>query len=368
MSYELTTDKLQDISVRVVSKFMTKQASLTDAISEEAKSLELNPEQIKRVIESSNTIAYLRQLETATDRSFEFPVATYNEVMGKMVLPDSSTSYVGKVEPKVEPALAKTAFVISSVSEQEKVAMLRKETLRVRQTLTKMAEDSVGMTMQLEQIASKVQKDPFAFEKLASVASEEDLPMLVALCSLEKSAATSGSVFSKQELADATSLNTMFKEAKTMISNKNQAGAFVKQATEVLEKIAMKSVHDPKIERDWLNPEGKFHKGPTASGEMPKVEPGFIRKGVNSAVGAPVELAGNIAGKAVKGVGKGVIGAVKGVGKGISAAVNGTGGGGAAGIAKKTIGAKLEGAANLGGAVLAGASVSHEHPVWDSLH
>ena len=83
---DLTPEALQNISVKVVSTYMLKQASLSEAIASEAKSLELNPEQIKRAIESSNTVAYLRQLEDAPNRSdLEFPVATYNDVMGRMV-------------------------------------------------------------------------------------------------------------------------------------------------------------------------------------------------------------------------------------------------------------------------------------------
>ena len=91
MATDLTQELLQDIAVKVVSQFMTKQSSLSGAIADEAKAHELNPEQIKRVIEASNTIAYLRQLEDAHDRSFEFPVAEYRDVMGKMVLPDTVT-------------------------------------------------------------------------------------------------------------------------------------------------------------------------------------------------------------------------------------------------------------------------------------
>ena len=179
MSTDLTPELLQDISVRVVSNFMTKQAGLSEGIAKEAKEMELNPDQIKRVIESSNTIAYLRQLEDATDRSFEFPVAEYNHVMGHLVLPtmnnvvckatnistvgqapyanatqtsedrdimgkkiigDIAASTVDRTVEPLAPKLYEKLEVINPEQEQQKVAMLIKETLRVKQTMNKLAE------------------------------------------------------------------------------------------------------------------------------------------------------------------------------------------------------------------------------------
>ena len=55
----LTPELLQSISVKCAAKFMSKQASLSKAVADEALTNELGPEQIKRVIETTNTIAYL---------------------------------------------------------------------------------------------------------------------------------------------------------------------------------------------------------------------------------------------------------------------------------------------------------------------
>ena len=315
---DLTPERLQDIAVRVVSKFMTKQADLSDAIAAEAKTLELNPEQIKRVIESSNTIAYLRQLEDASDRSFEFPIAEYRDVMGKIILPDAASPTVPTVvaEAPASPPAPKPE-VTSSISEQEKVAMLVKETMRVKQTLTKMASEEMIMCFRLDEVASRIQKDPKGIEKLAYVISVEDLNNVKVLCGLEKSASTEGSVFTNAELSDVMSLNSLFKEAKDLLSDKQQKEEFVKRATAVL------------IEKK-------------AFADIP---------------GATSEAAGTAAGKLGRGIVTGTAGAIKSVGRGVKALTAG-----------KTLGQRVTGAADIGASVMTAANMKHDNPVWKSLH
>jgi len=339
MATDLSPELLQEIAVRVVSKYMTKQACLSGAIADAAKTLELNPEQIKRVIETSNTIAYLRQLEDATDRSFEFPVADYTDVMGRMVLPNTSPTVDITVAAPVAPLpqkseVTKTAGVRSSplnekapvsqidastpgdaYDEQQKVAMLMKETFRVKQTMQKLAEEGYMVSMKLEKLASIVHKDPLGFEKLAFVASEEDLGSLAVLCGFEKTA-SSGSVFTTSDLKDAMSLNSMFKEAKDMVATNKEMETFVKRATEVL-----------------------------------------IEKKAFSPIGATVEGIGAGLGWAARKIVGGGVGTVKAVGSGLAAASAG-----------KTLGKRVERVADLGGAALTGASTTHANPVWESIH
>lgn len=322
MSFNLTPEALQDISVKVVCKYMTKQACLSAAIADEAKNLELNPDQIKRVIEASNTIAYLRQLEDASDRTFEFPVAEYTDIMGRMVLPDQPSPVVEKTAaaPSIVPnplnEEAPETQINSTISDQEKVAMLVKETLRVKQTITKMAEEGFIMSMRLEKIASKISKDPKAFEKLSHVASEEDLYSLIVLCGLEKTSSTNNSVFINSELTDVLSLNSLFKEARDMVLIQKQGETFVKRATEVL------------IEKKAFSPIGTAVEG--------------IGHGI-----------GWVAGKAIQGG----TSAVKGIGTGIAALAAG-----------KTLSEKAEHIADIGGSAVSAPMIKHDNNVWNSIH
>lgn len=385
MATDLTPELLQEIAVKVVSQFMTKQAGLSDSIAYEAKNMELNPEQIKRVIETSNTVAYLRQLEDAHDRSFEFPVAEYNQVMSHMVLPDMTkiacdtvdnpekigqapyanakqrgigTDDMGRkiigdtrsptVDKTVEPLTDKlpekeevtksagvktgplnqkapVSQINSSITEaaeydrdndqQHKIAMLVKETFRVKQTMQKLAEEGFMVSMRLEKLASIVQKDPLGFEKLSHVASPEDLGSLAILCGFEKTAEM-GSVFTNNELKEVLSLNLLFKEAKEMVMTQNEMQDFLDRSANIL-----------------------------------------IEKNAFSPIGAGVEAVGKGLGWAARKIVGGGLGTVKKVGTGLAAAT-----------AAPTIGKRVERVADVGGAVLAGASTKHDTPVWSSIH
>jgi hypothetical protein len=262
MSYELTPEKLQGIAVKCAAAFLTKQASLSEAIAKEAQELELNPEQIKRSIEATNTVAYLRQLEDASDRTFEFPLADYKEVMAHMVLPEKQAAESEKDEDKEEDDKSKEKADDKSDSakdekkteskdeddeedkkspsftQQEKVAMLTKETLRCVQVMEKIAFDKVGLQMELEAAAAKVAKDEKAFEKMAHILAPDEVTKLALLCGLEKQA-TFNSVFTDRELLDVTHLNDLYKQAVSLINEEANLVEFLNKSAAVLEKQAL---------------------------------------------------------------------------------------------------------------------------------
>jgi len=335
MSYILTPESLQGIAVKVVCKYMTKQASLSDAVAAEAKDLELNPEQIKRVIESSNTIAYLRQLEDANDRSFEFPLADYTQVMAKMVLPEATTvkvaNNVGTASGLVTEPITSTYSAMDSFTPNEKMAMIRQEAFRVQCTLTKMSEDCVYLTEMLTKKAAVISQDPLALEKLAHVTPSEDLLQLKALCGLEKSAGSANSassafsgIFTENDLKEVMSLNSLYKEAKDLVRLRADSEDLVKRASSVA--------------------------GPTPIRNVANAVAG-------ATLGAPIEHTFKGLGYAGRKILQGGIG----LGKGAIAA-------GAALSGGKTLGQSLEGKLNLGFAAMAGADTTHANPVWESIH
>ena len=331
---DLTPEALQNISVKVVSSFMLKQASLCDAIAGEAKSLELNPDQIKRVIESSNTVAYLRQLEDASNRSdLEFPVATYENVMSSMVVPTITKSAENQNKPvQTNPldAQAPETQINSSITEQEKQAMLVKETLRIKSTLVKMAEDGYVTASNLEKAASQFAKDPLAFEKLAKVVAPTDLRQIVTLCKLDLTKeASEGSVFTDKDLSSAVSLNILFKEARDMVLDFKKKEEFVKKASEqILEKIAS----------------GQYANG------------GFWKK-TDKVTGPVIEGVGNAIGKTINVASKGVLATANAVGRGISKLTAG-----------KTFKQRAINGMDAGFGVLGSQDIQHDQPVWQSIH
>src|SRR4051812_18287701 len=100
---DMTPEQIRDCAVHVVEEFINKKVPLSQGVASCAELQALNSEQIKRVIEATNSIAYLKLLNGAEDRTFEFPVAEYTEVMGHLALPKNKliVNTDDPCEPKV---------------------------------------------------------------------------------------------------------------------------------------------------------------------------------------------------------------------------------------------------------------------------
>lgn len=225
---------------------MNKQASLSGAIAKEAQELELNSEQTKRVIEATNTIAYLRQLEKAADRTFEFPVADYSEVMSAMCIPEFQKAASEEEEKEESKEEEKKEQENGSGDEekqdeetkdedkekaeqQEKVAMLTREFFRAKSNLEKIACDKIDLQLRLSSAASILHKDPQGLEKLAEVVAEDDFNATLALCGLEKRACDN-LVFTDKELDSARTVYGLYKEAQELVKTEAELQDFVKRA------------------------------------------------------------------------------------------------------------------------------------------
>jgi hypothetical protein len=282
MTFELTSDRLQAIAVDCVTKFISKEASLSDAIAKEAQFLELNSEQTKRVIETTNTLAYLRQLEKSADRTFEFDVADYNKVMAAMCVPDLEKS-AGEMPPWLNKdkddkdnkkdskkdgdkddkdkskkskdgdeddenkkskskskedkddknEKSKDSDKDSDEDKQEKKAMLMHGYFVAKNSLEKMAYDEASIYMELSSAAAVIRKGTLGFEKLAEVVQEEDLSKLAKLCGVEKTASEE-QVFRDKELVQANYLYGLYKKANDFMEKKAQTEDFIKRAEQLL--------------------------------------------------------------------------------------------------------------------------------------
>ena len=235
----MTPDLIQKLSVEAVSKFLTKEASLSEAIAEQAIANELNAEQTKRVIEASNSIAYLRQLEkSASDRTFEFPVASYEEVLRNMVIPEASASK----NPSEANSIDQVSVVEKQASEsghglgvdgfdsQFSTTLLSNEVIRAKAVLEKMAYDKEALRQDLLEKAASFAKEKNALEKLSMVISEEDFPSMLVLTGLEKSASQTSVLFNESELSSAKKVYDLYKKAQELVSEEEQLQTFIQRA------------------------------------------------------------------------------------------------------------------------------------------
>jgi hypothetical protein len=220
---DTSPDQIRDIAVKVVEDFINSKIPLSQGIAAVSKDLGLNSEQIKRVVEASNSIAYLKLLEGSEDRTFEFPVAKYEDVIGSIALPDPMSKVASYHVPVLTkesfemPELTKSSFELSS---HEKYQALLTEMIQNKAQLEKLAYDLQEVGMLIEKSAMLLRKEPECLEKLASVADEACYSRMSRLMFGQVKEASDNAAFMNSELAEARNLVDLVKQAEAMINEK----------------------------------------------------------------------------------------------------------------------------------------------------
>jgi hypothetical protein len=231
------TDSIKNYAVQAVTDFVSNGTSLSQGIAKIASAEELNPEQIKRVVEASNTIAHLKLLSSSSDRIFEFPVAKYEDVLGHMSTP--STPFT---DPSKDVSEHSDAFGGSSHNENTKYASTRPELetytakaiIATKAYIEKLAYDKQEKMLEIEDSIKRLQKQDHPMEKFAEVCGEAEFGMVFGM---EKSANLNTKlVFEDKELGEARKLVGLIKEARELIKIAEEARGFVERGSETLGK------------------------------------------------------------------------------------------------------------------------------------
>jgi hypothetical protein len=218
-----TPDFLKNSAVLIASQFLASNKPLSSGVAEVAVKSSLNNEQIKRLVEVVNQVTYLKLLSTATDRTFEFPLAKYEEVLGIMVSPESSImSNDQNVSPLAiasgsnQGGLNKEASVSEyEPSDQEKIAYIRSHIFAARNRLEKIAEREVTLLDEISRITAQCKEDEDFMEKAAMVTDgdEDTLNKLAMLVYGATKEWTGESLFYDTELEQAKDTIGLLKEA-----------------------------------------------------------------------------------------------------------------------------------------------------------
>ena len=95
---EVTTKDLQEIAVNCVSGFFNHNVPLSEGLCKAACDRGLNSEQLKRAVEATNSLAHLNNIRVNSDRTSEFPLADYDEIVKMASMPEG-------FDPDVIPTL-----------------------------------------------------------------------------------------------------------------------------------------------------------------------------------------------------------------------------------------------------------------------
>lgn len=251
---DFNPNELKRMAAQVVARFLTNKTPMSEATADIAKDRSLNSEQIKRLIEISNQVAYLKLLEKATDRTFEFPLASFEEVMAILATPDETMSKeashkrspmdIVNSEPELEKAASEVEDeegFLKRASTQEKVAMLNKEMYRAKGKLEKLAFEEQVVLRDLLTRAVELREDEQFMDKVAFVVEEEDTSILTKISHLvygEKRSYNTDELFYDSDVEDAREYVELFKQASEMVEERRSLEKDIARTEEYFQKKA----------------------------------------------------------------------------------------------------------------------------------
>lgn len=224
--HSFTVQDLQDLAVRCTTQFLTNQTSLNSSLAKEAADLGLNSEQVKRAVEATNTLAYLKNLEkSASERTVEFPLADYTEIIRLASMPEA---LLKEATAPVAEAVVESKFEVAFPELTTKEAMigLHKEASINDRALEDAVAHSNVVRDQLIKSAATLAKDPLALDKLSAVVEADAFEKIARL------------VF-KEDKVKRDTVPSMFKEAD--LKSSKDIAALYKQACDLVFDIARRT-------------------------------------------------------------------------------------------------------------------------------
>lgn len=251
MSIVITPDYLRDRAVEAVRAYIASQTPLTDSVVVIARRDQLGPEQISRVVEVVNQVAYLKLLESAKDRTFEFNLADKANVMEKLM---AHTSSQVDVEHYDSPLDAFKEDVVKSASEEEReLDPQQRHTLILREyqrglgELEKLANEERELFLHLSDQLAICRRDEEILEKVAYITDAEEAvsdisKMVFGHCK----EASYDQAFYEEDLSDAKRLIDLFGRSQEVLEKKAKLQESMGKANTYLKHVAKSGITEAK--------------------------------------------------------------------------------------------------------------------------
>lgn len=270
----ITNEAIRDLAIFSVESFLNSQTPLNDSLLKKAHEMDLNSDQLKRAVEATNQICYLKMLKTASDRTFEFPLADHSVIITRMFTPESSDSFEKVASVKgplrtppspldffedfveMEKVATEGTDVFSGDALEANLSLLQNSYFHMGEVLEKMAEEEEVFFIKLKAQAEKFSQEPDSLEKLAQACSYNKnlfLP-LATLCGfdlrMEKKAGSEShplatknnspkkdSFFFSRDLEKAAALINSLNEGRALISARKELESQVEKIAGILGTI-----------------------------------------------------------------------------------------------------------------------------------
>jgi hypothetical protein len=216
----ITSDQIRDISIKTVEGFLNHKVPLSEGLAKQASSLQLNSEQIQRSVEATNSIAYLKVLTLTDDRTIEFPLCKYAEVMAKVSLPESSQGYATTITKSASLGKSVPSSFTSTklVDAEQRVLFIKQAAINDAQ-LQELKDRATTILPEMIKAASAVKADSQGLEKLATVTSGLEFSALTKMAFGETKVYSDSGLFKQAELKQVIRLSDLYKEARLLQSS-----------------------------------------------------------------------------------------------------------------------------------------------------
>lgn len=229
----VSQDQIRDMAIKTVEGFLNGKVPLSEGLSKYASENTLNPEQIKRAVEATNSIAYLKVLSMSDDRTMEFPLCKYAEVMQHVSVPDIMLKQATLLQPPspgktiAYPAVEQLVKEAGAVAEKSPLSSLTDAETQVyfiklaadnKRQLDALKERSLLFGPELIKAAKDLKNDPECLEKLATVAEGKEFSKVTTLVFGSPQEYADTGMFKTAELKEAQNLVEMIKTAEYLVA------------------------------------------------------------------------------------------------------------------------------------------------------
>lgn len=171
---EMSVDFLKNAGAGIVAAFRTANTPLNEGIVKVACDNDLNADQVARLVETVNQLAYLSGPHTSMDKTAEFPLADYEAVISSIITPPSLEKAASARKPSplsllaepMEKAASDYTFQADPVEVRKH---MEREFYAGRDVLKRMDVEETNLVEGLLKSAAAVSKDPQALSKIAAL-------------------------------------------------------------------------------------------------------------------------------------------------------------------------------------------------------
>lgn len=250
-------EELKHMAAGAVSEYLNTGKTLNESISDMAVQRQLNTDQISRLVETANKVAYVKIMETASDRTGSFPLASVSDVNAAILNPgcdmQKAASATARGPLDIVSGIRSTGMEkvasehVYTISSQEAESNLPKVASYFRKSFEKIAMEKESVLLGLIKAAKEVNGDAYAYAKI--MAKGDDKGALLKVAQVQESADRPNRPFYDKELEKVAEFNALWNQAKDLISQEEAleeqlskfaslGPAFINAATGGLSKLA----------------------------------------------------------------------------------------------------------------------------------